>query len=81
MNTNVARPQLTAPYTTQTPGRTPNPEFTFAGFDLMHVPTIAAYSSKPGRNIQAAGYTKVTFYARGSLSTYTVVKIDVSEPA
>jgi hypothetical protein len=50
----------------------------FAGFDLMDTVTQATYSSTQGRDLRAAGYTKVTFYARGSLSTNTVLKVEVS---
>ena len=53
--------------------------FTFAGFDLMNAATQATYSSTPGRDLRAAGYTKVKFYARGSLSTNTVLKIEVAD--
>jgi len=55
----------------------------FAGFDLMHTTTLAAYAGTPGRNLVATGsnpnYTKVTFYARGSLSSNTVLKIEVAD--
>jgi hypothetical protein len=51
----------------------------FAGFDLMHVPTLPQYAGTPGRDLSAAGYTKATFYARGSLSTNTVLKIEVAD--
>src|SRR5262249_27499586 len=57
----------------------PNPENTFTGFDLMHVTTLSQYSSTPGRNLSAAGYTKATFYARGSLGSGVDVKIEVSD--
>jgi hypothetical protein len=60
------------------PGTACNPEVTFAGFDLMDTPTQATYGSTPGRNLSAAGYTRVTFYARGSLSTDVDVKIEVA---
>jgi len=64
------------------PSGTPNPEVTFAGFDLCHVVVInnnlAVYTSTPGRNLQAAGYTHVSFYARGSLSTDTVLEVQVA---
>jgi hypothetical protein len=63
------------------PGCTPNPTPLFAGFDLMYTTTLAAYNpspSVPGRDLHQAGYTKATFYARGSLSTNTVLKIEVA---
>jgi hypothetical protein len=53
----------------------------FTGFDLMHTPTLATYASTPGRDLRAAGYTKVTFFARGSLSTRTLIKVEVAEPS
>jgi hypothetical protein len=62
------------------PSCSPNPESTFAGFDLMHTPTIDTYATTPGRNLSAAGYTKVTFYARGGLSTNTYLKVEVASP-
>ena len=54
------------------------------GFDLMDVvdntPSLSVYNSTPGRNLQASSgkpnYTKVTFYARASLSTDTVLKVE-----
>jgi hypothetical protein len=59
-------------------------ESIFVGFDLMHVvdntPTLSIYHSTPGRNLQASpgkpNYTKVSFYARGTLSTDTVLKVE-----
>jgi len=51
----------------------------FAGFDLMHTPQLSAYATTPGRDLHLAGYMKVTFYARGSLSSNTVLKIEVAD--
>jgi hypothetical protein len=56
----------------------------FVGFDLMHVidntPTLSIYNSTPGRNLTASpgkqNYTKVTFYARATLSADTVLKVE-----
>jgi len=50
-----------------------------AGFDLQHAVNQSDYATA-GRDLRAtgAGYTKVTFYARGSLSTYTVLKIEAA---
>jgi len=53
--------------------------FSFAGFDLMHTATETTYSTTAGRDLRAAGYRRVTFYARGSLSTNTVIKIEVAD--
>jgi hypothetical protein len=63
------------------PGCTPDPTPLFAGFDLMYTPTLATYNpspSVPGRDLHKAGYTKATFYARGGLSTDTVLKVEVA---
>jgi len=65
-------------------GCLPNPEHIFAGFDLMHVPdntpTLSVYNSTPGRNLSKAGYTKATFYVRGSLSSNTILKVEAASP-
>lgn len=61
------------------PPKAGDPDFIFAGVDFMHTPTQATYDATPGRDLRSAGYTKVTFYARGSLSTYNVVKIEVAD--
>jgi hypothetical protein len=57
-----------------------SPTSAFAGFDLMHTATQAEYAGTPGRNLTKAGYTKVTFYARGSLSTNTYLKVEIAGP-
>jgi hypothetical protein len=62
------------------PGCSPNPEHSFAGLDLMHTPTQTQYNSTPGRDLRQGGYNKVTFFARGSLASYTVLKIEVASP-
>jgi hypothetical protein len=50
----------------------------FAGFDLMHTPTQAEYDvATSGRDLRQAGYNRVTFYARGTLSTNTLLKVEV----
>jgi hypothetical protein len=48
---------------------------TFAGFDLIHAADETSYTSDPGINLTSKGYTKLTFYARGSLSLSNLVKI------
>ena len=45
----------------------------------MHTTTLADYATV-GRNLQPAGYTRVTFQIRGSLSTHTFLKIEVASP-
>jgi hypothetical protein len=62
------------------PGCTPNPLHVFAGFDLMHTALFSDYATTKGRDLHAAGYGKVTFFARGSLSANTVIKIEVAAP-
>jgi hypothetical protein len=59
------------------------PEHTFAGFDLMNTSTQADYgsASNTGRDLRAAGYTKVNFFARASLSSNTLVKVEVAAPS
>ncbi|MFA5976511.1 MAG: hypothetical protein WC859_10170 [Elusimicrobiota bacterium] len=52
----------------------------FAGFDLMHTAFDSTYLTTPGRDLRAAGYTRLTFYARGTLSTNTVLKIEAATP-
>ncbi len=51
----------------------------FCGFTLMHTATQPEYDSTPGRDLRQAGYTKVKFYARGTLSTNTLAKIEVAD--
>ncbi len=51
----------------------------FTGFDLMHTATQADYTPTRGRDLRAANYTKVTFYARGSLSANTFMKVEVAD--
>jgi hypothetical protein len=53
----------------------------FAGFDLMNTPTLSTYNPNTGRNLSGAGYGKVTFYARGGLSTNTVLKVEAANPS
>jgi hypothetical protein len=60
------------------PGCSPNPTHNFAGFDLMHTAVLADYNSTPGKDLRQAGYTKATFYARGGLSTNTLLKVEVA---
>lgn len=54
-------------------------QHTFAGFDLMHTATQADYTTTVGRDLRQAAYTQVKFYARGTLSTNTLVKIEVAD--
>jgi hypothetical protein len=51
----------------------------FAGFTLMHTPSQADYATTNGRNLSTTNYTKVTFYARGTLATNTFVKVEVAD--
>jgi len=54
--------------------------YIFAGFSLMHVPQQTTYETTPGRDLRAAGYTRISFYARGELTTYNSVKIEAGGP-
>ena len=63
------------------PGCSPNPETTFVGMDLMYTATQSQYdftNATSGRDLRAAGYTRVAFFSRGSLSTNTVLKVEVA---
>ena len=64
-------------------GQPANPGGTgsFAGFTLIDTPSESTYASTPGRNLGKFGYTKITFYARGSLSTRTNLKIEGADDA
>jgi len=48
----------------------------FAGFTMMHTISESQYAGTPGRNLSAYGYSKITFYARGVLSSSTSLKIE-----
>jgi hypothetical protein len=45
----------------------------------MHVPTLAEYATTPGKDLRSGNYSRVRFNARGSLSTNTVVKVEVAD--
>ncbi len=60
-------------------GETVASQHVFVGFTLMHTPLQADYGTAPARNLAAAGYTRVTFDARGDLSSNTLVKIEVAD--
>jgi hypothetical protein len=61
----------------QPPGGVPSsPPGQFAGFSLMHTISLATYNSTPGRDLSAFGYSRITFYARGTLSSSTTLKIE-----
>ena len=51
----------------------------FAGVDLMHTPTLATYTSTPGKDLRAGRFTRVTFDARGSLGAGVVAKVEVAD--
>lgn len=54
-------------------------QLVYAGFTLMHTPTQARYTTTLGRDLRQAGYTRVTFYARGTLAANNLVKIEVAD--
>lgn len=60
-------------------GEAVNGSIDFAGFDLMHTPTQSTYSSTVGRDLHNAGYTRVSFYARGTVGSYVVAKVEVAD--
>ncbi len=60
-------------------GQSVDGQIVFAGFTLMHTPTQSTYSTTIGRDLRAAGYTRVTFYARGTLAANNLVKIEVAD--
>jgi len=51
-------------------------EHTFVGFDLLVSANFSTLATTPGRNLSAAGYTKLTFWARGTLSENTTFKVE-----
>lgn len=61
------------------PAKVGSAEHVFAGFDLMHTIDQASYAATSGRDMRHAGYAKITFYARGELSTNTVLKIEAAD--
>lgn len=69
--------------TGNTPGTT---QHAFAGFSLFQAPTVAQVATSTGTDLTFAGYTKMTFWIRGSLSEGNIVRIEgpgdtVSTPA
>ncbi len=52
----------------------------FCGFGLVVVPDASAYNydttKMPGKDLTPGGYTKITFYARGTLSPYTTLRLE-----
>ena len=49
----------------------------FTGFSLICAQTTAAYSTQT-RNLSLGGYTKITFWARGSLSTNVYLRVEAN---
>jgi hypothetical protein len=49
----------------------------FTGFGLICAPTVAQYFTAT-RNLSLGGYTKITFWARGSLSVYTYLLVEAN---
>ena len=60
------------------PGCPSDPQHVFAGFDLMHTPTQSTYDATPGRDLRQTNYTRVTFFARGTLTADTVIKVEAA---
>jgi hypothetical protein len=57
------------PVSNPPPSLSPNPEQTFAGFQLI------VATGAPPRNLSAAGYTTCTFWLRGNLSSNVSVQV------
>jgi hypothetical protein len=51
-------------------------EHLFAGFELLVTPNFVGFESAPGKNLSGAGYTKLKFSIRGSLSANTTVRVE-----
>ena len=75
----VSRRSIRYMWNGQPVGGDPSNPPTFAGFDLAVSIGASDYPSVPARDLSKAGYTQVTFYARGSLSSNTDLKIEVAD--
>ena len=53
-----------------------NGQHLFAGFGLLAAQQIAQDASTPPRNLSADGFTKITFWARGTLSENTILRVE-----
>ncbi len=51
----------------------------FVGVDLVHTGGLADYAATAGKDLRSGNYARVTFDARGSLSSDVVIKIEVSD--
>ncbi len=60
-------------------GQNVGAQHVFTGMDLMHTPQFVDYATTPGKDLQSGSFTRVVFDARGSLTTDTVVKVEVSD--
>jgi len=49
----------------------------FTGFGLISAPTVAQYFTGT-RDLSKGGYTRITFWARGSLSAYTYLLVEAN---
>ena len=61
-------------------GETGNPQHGYCGFSLVVVPDASAYnydtSLMPGKDLTPGAYARITFYARGSLSTDNYLRLE-----
>lgn len=51
-------------------------EHTFAGFGLLVAENIDQMNTTPAKDLSGAGFTKITFYARGYLSENTILRVE-----
>lgn len=51
-------------------------EHTFAGFGMLVAKTIDQMNSTPSKDLSDAGFTKITFYAKGYLSENTILRAE-----
>lgn len=54
-----------------------NRQSDYVGFMLIAAPTLAGHDTIT-RDLSAGGYTKVSFYVRGSLNTHVVLRIEAN---
>jgi hypothetical protein len=64
-------------------GQSVNGQTGFAGFDLCFVPVVdnnfTHYNNDTPRDLRAAGYNHVTFYARGNFASNEFIKVEVAD--
>lgn len=53
-----------------------NGQHDFAGFGLLVAPSIAQDPVTPARDLSGAGFTKITFWARGSVGENVILRVE-----